>query len=86
MFFQATSTESQHAFIECVANKRLLTLLSYYNRLNVLSVNDQTVFCNFMDEIYAGQIFDNHHHLTKYHQHQLQQILDFGKETGALSN
>ena len=62
---------------DCMAIKRLLVSLSYYNTLNTHNNNnDQALFCDFMDTIYQSQIYDDVYHLTKYHQNEIESILN----------
>lgn len=61
--------------INCGAIKRLLTSLKYYTNLNIkINKNNQSIFCNFMDEVYKSQVYDDFHHFIKFHQSQLEEI------------
>ena len=63
---------------QCDAIKRLLYSLFYYDLLKVDdNINYQKLSCNFMDNIYKQQIYDDFYHLTKYHQSEMQSVMDF---------
>lgn len=66
-----------HPFNNCAAVMRLLISLKYYHHLNVKSnKNNQTIFYNFMDSIYKSQIYDDYYHFMRFHQNDLDSILD----------
>ena len=66
-----------HDYQSCISIKRLLVSLKYYNQLKIENnSNNQEVFTNFMDEVYKHQVFDDYYHLIKFHQSQLEAILD----------
>ena len=61
----------------CIVIKRVLTALSYYNRLDTNNnANDRLIFNNFMDAIYKYQVYDDKFHFTKFHQNDIESIIE----------
>ena len=56
---------------DCVVIQRLLTSLSYCHKLN-----DKLIFYDFLDSIYKHHVYEDMYHFTKYHQNQIQEIMD----------
>ena len=60
---------------ECISMKRLLTALSYYDKLDIMNnENDKILFCNFMDTKYQTIVYDDFIYLIKYYQNDIEEI------------
>ena len=60
---------------ECISIERLLTALSYYDKLNIINnENDKILFCNFMDTLYQTIVYDDFNYLIKYYQNDIKEI------------
>ena len=60
----------------CIVIKRLLTTLSYYTHLDINNTNDKYIFCNFIETIYKYGIYDDFHHFRKYHENDIELIMN----------
>ena len=74
----ASSCSTNEDISSCNPIQRLLTSLSYYNKL-IPTNNDEngkTIFSNFMYEFYGCLVYDDFHHLLKDHQKDIKLIMD----------
>ena len=80
-----TSCSEKHG--NCIAIKRLLTSLSYYNLLDINNnTNDQLIFNNFIETVYTYSVYDDFYHLTKYHGNEMELIMDSAIKSHKLSS
>ena len=71
----SSPTTNCHSYSTCLPLKRLILSLKYFTKLDIANnINDQHIFCNFMDNSYSIQIHDDMYHLIKYHQTDLEDI------------
>ena len=67
-----------HEHDDCISIQRLMACLKYYTKLDIHTDKNKDnidIFCNFIEEIYKYQIYDDYHHLVRYHQNELSQIM-----------
>ena len=63
----------------CIAIERMLTILAYYSHLEINNDNktkDESIFINFIQNVYKYKIYHGFHHLTKYHQNDVKLIMN----------
>ena len=66
-------------FKSCIAFRRLIAALSYYQSLNVqLNEEHQNIYINFMNEIYQHSlVFQDLYHFMKVHGNKLHNIMEY---------
>ena len=75
-----------NTYDNCIVIKRLLTTLSYYTHLDIdNNTNHQFIFNNFMDIVYKYKMYDDFYHFTKYHQNEIESIMDLAIKLYQLS-
>ena len=72
---------------DCPFIQRLLNCLKYYTQLNLTeNIDNQTIFCDFVNEIYKYQIYEDYFHLTKFHSSHLNSVRELAIKSYQFEN
>ena len=63
----------------CIIIQRLVICLQYFANCNNTGMHQ--IFNDFMDKTYKHKVYDDYYHLTKYHQHELESIMQSAIES-----
>ena len=59
----------------CMPLQRIITAQFYYQQLDTIkNENDQSIFINFMNEVYSDMVLNDHYHLIEIHKDNIWEI------------
>ena len=75
---EKVSSDQCADYKKCYSSQRLFCSLKYYALLNYQdkSIENKSIFSQFIMDIYNNQMIDDFYHLTHKHAQQLQQIME----------
>ena len=75
--FKSDSSDDSSDITASNTIKRLLTALSYYDKLDTINNTDgKILFSNFMDQVYGARVYDDFNHLTNHYGDKTKSIMD----------